>query len=166
MPEIWLTSKCWICFGRGLFPKNNKNNKLWGLQKMMQFGKMVFIRSFEKTHTFFKSIFKATLYKEYIHSLHFKPRPSMGLLYLPTFGREIYHSHWLFGKGMHLWKKDYSSIESWKRTMAPYIFFRVLCISNPSGQITTASTEVTPNGGLVRESYPKCPDHSGLGILP
>ena len=33
-----------------------------------------------------------------------------------------------------------------------------------SGQIITTSAEVTPNGGLVRES-PKNPLNSGLGII-
>ena len=87
MPEIWLTSKCWICFGMG--PKNNKKINCGDSKKWCNLEKKVFIRSFEKNTYIFKSISKATLYKEYIHSLHFKPRHSMGLLYLPTFGREI-----------------------------------------------------------------------------
>ena len=33
-----------------------------------------------------------------------------------------------------------------------------------SGQITTTSAEVTPNGGLVRE-FPPNPLNSGLGII-
>ena len=33
-----------------------------------------------------------------------------------------------------------------------------------SGQIIATLAEVTPNDGFVRESAPKCPDHSGLGI--
>ncbi len=34
-----------------------------------------------------------------------------------------------------------------------------------SGQIIATSAEVTLNGGLVRESHPKSPKHSGLGII-
>ena len=33
------------------------------------------------------------------------------------------------------------------------------------GQIIATSAEVSPNGGLVRESPPKSPKHSGLGII-
>ena len=36
--------------------------------------------------------------------------------------------------------------------------------SCPSGQIIATSAEVTPNGGLVRES-PQNPLNSGLGII-
>ena len=38
--------------------------------------------------------------------------------------------------------------------------------SNGSGQLIATSTEVTPNGGLGRESYPKWPySNSSAGLI-
>ena len=53
-----------------------------------------------------------------------------------------------------------------KEHMKIFTMFHGPSIGEPDfyGQITTTSAEVTPNGGLVRES-PQNPLNSGLGII-